>query len=325
MALAADKPRLAILDDYQDLAFKCADWSAVSSLVDITVFKDTIQQATDEEALVERLRPFEIICSMRERTKFPASVLGKLPNLKLLTTTGLRNAAIDMEAARREGIIVAGTGYTGDGTAEHNWTLIMAVARGLVFEHNNTVNGNPQWQNRLSTELGGKTLGLVGLGKLGKATLKFARVFGMEVCAWSPNLTPERAAEAGVKFVSKEELFRTSDVVSVHMVLAPSTKDLIGSTEFGWMKPTAFIVNTSRGPIVNEAALLDALNNEKIAGAGIDVFDIEPLPLDHPIRKAKNITLSPHIGYVGDRLYKVSIFQVFRLCSDPEFLGKRMR
>ncbi|KDQ09267.1 hypothetical protein BOTBODRAFT_37185 [Botryobasidium botryosum FD-172 SS1] len=295
--------KTAVLDDYQGVAFKCADWSSIAPRLAINVYDDTVH---DEDAIVRRLEPYTIICAMRERTKFPRSVLGRLPNLKLLTTTAMRNRGIDVAAANERGIVVCGTQVKGDSTTEHNWALLMAIARHIPTEHANIQEGNKRWQSTVPTGLHGRTIGLVGLGNLGKSTAKIAQAFNMRVVAWSPHLTPERAEEAGVAFAaSKEELMGQSDFISIHMVLADSTRGIIGAPELAAMKPTAYLINTSRGPIVDEGALVSALKEKKIAGAALDVYDVEPLPLDHPLRTLDNVVLSPHLGYVSEENYKV--------------------
>jgi len=294
--------RIAILDDYQHVALTFADWSPLKGITQIDVFSDTL---FDEDLLVQRLDSYDIICAMRERTKFTASLLDRLPKLRLLSTTGMRNAGIDTEHAKKKGILVAGTGGGGNSTLEHIWAIILATARHIAIEDATVKSGNPQWQTQIPVGLSGRTLGLVGVGKLGSQTAQIAKAFNMKVIGWSPNLTPERAAAAGVDCVSKETLLRESDILSIHIVLSDQTRHLIGAAELAMMKPTALLINTSRGPIVHEEALLKALRNQKIAGAGLDVFDIEPLPLDHPLRAQKNVTLSPHNGYVSDSNYKV--------------------
>ncbi|KDQ09265.1 hypothetical protein BOTBODRAFT_179126 [Botryobasidium botryosum FD-172 SS1] len=295
--------KTAILDDYQHAALKCADWSSIAPRLAIDVYDDTIH---DEDAIIKCLEPYTIICAMRERTKFPRSVLERLPNLKLLATTYMRNQGIDVAAANERGVIVCGTHGKGDPTTEHNWALLMAVARHIPVEHANIQAGNKTWQSTVPVGLHGRTIGLVGLGNLGKGTAKIAQAFNMRVVAWSPNLTPERAEEAGVAFAAtKEELMKQSDFVSIHMVLVDSTRGLIGAPELAAMKPTAYFVNTSRGPIVDEDALVSALKEKKIAGAALDVYGVEPLPLDHPLRTLDNVVLSPHLGYVSDDNYKV--------------------
>ncbi|KAF5380302.1 hypothetical protein D9757_007934 [Collybiopsis confluens] len=296
--------RLAILDDYQQVALTTADWTSISNLgVQIDVFTDTL---LDEDSLAKRLEPFEIICAMRERTKFLPSLLDRLPNLKLIATTGMVNRGIDVAHCKQKGILVAGTPGRGTSTVELIWALIMSVARYIVKEHINTISRNPQWQTVVPMGLSGSTLGLIGVGKLGSAIAKIAKVFDMKVVGWSPNLTPERAFQAGVEYVAtKESLLAQSDIVSLHLVLSPTTKHIITASDFEVMKPSAFIINTSRGPLIEEEALVDALKKKKIRGAGLDVFDIEPLPLDHPLRGLDNVTLTPHNGYVNETDYKV--------------------
>jgi len=295
--------RVAILDDYQKVALTTADWSPFAGKLDIHVFTDTL---LDEESLAKRLEPYEIICTMRERTKFLPPLLDRLPNLRLITTTGRTNRGIDVEYAKQKGILVCGTGGGGNATVEHIWALIMSVARYIVTEHMNIKAGNPQWQTVVPMGLSGATLGLIGVGRLGKAIAKIAKVFDMKVVGWSPNFTPERAAEAGVEFAaSKEELLKQSDIVSIHMVLSERSKHIIGAADLATMKNTAFIVNTSRGPLIDEAALVHVLQNKRIAGAGLDVFDVEPLQFDNPLRVLENVTLSPHNGYVSTTNYEV--------------------
>ncbi|TFK30365.1 hypothetical protein FA15DRAFT_579686 [Coprinopsis marcescibilis] len=261
-------------------------------------YSDTIH---DEDALVQRLEPYEIICAMRERTKFNRSLLDRLPNLKFIATTGLRNLGIDITYAKEKGIVVSGTNGGGNTTVEHIWTLLLATVRQLVVEDRNIKAGNPQWQSTLPIGLAGRTLGLIGLGRLGAKTAQIAKIFDLNVIGWSPNLTPERAEAAGVEFVAtKEELLRRSDIVSLHLVLSGSTRHIVKREDLALLKKTAYLINTSRGPLVDEQALVEALQKKVFAGAGLEVFDIEPLPLDHPIRKLENVTLSPHSGYLSD-------------------------
>ncbi|KAF9481685.1 D-isomer specific 2-hydroxyacid dehydrogenase [Pholiota conissans] len=294
-------PRVAILDDYQGVALSSTDWSPLKGKVVVDVFRDTL---LDEDALVQRLEPYDIVCAMRERTKFFRPVLDRLPKLKFIATTGLRNAGIDVAYAKTKGIVVSGTGGAGNATLEHIWALLLATVRYIVVEDANVKAGNPQWQSTMPMGLAGKTLGLVGVGRLGSQTAAIAKAFGMKVVGWSPHLTPERAEAAGVEFVSsKAQLFKESDVISIQLVLSASTTGIITRADLFSMKPTAFFINTSRGPLVDEKALVDVLNEERIAGAGLDVFDIEPLPLDHPLRRAKRVTLSPHSGYLSDTNY----------------------
>ncbi|KAH9846820.1 D-isomer specific 2-hydroxyacid dehydrogenase [Lenzites betulinus] len=294
--------KVAILDDYQNVAFKFADWSSIQSRLAIDTFPDT---TADEDVLVKRLEPYTIICAMRERTKFRASLLDRLPNLRLIATTGPVNRGIDIAHAKSKGIVVSGTGGKGNSTLEHIWALLLATVRHIVVEDARTKASAVPWQSTIPMGLAGKTLGLVGVGRLGAETGRIAKAFGMEVIGWSPNLTPERAEKAGVTYIStKEELLRRSDIVSIHMVLSERTEGMIASADWTAMKPTAFFINTSRGPLVNEADMVEALKQKRIAGAGLDVFDEEPLPLDHPLRKLGNVTLSPHMGYVSDDNYK---------------------
>ncbi|KII93863.1 hypothetical protein PLICRDRAFT_407388 [Plicaturopsis crispa FD-325 SS-3] len=295
--------RVAILDDYQQVALTSADWSAIRDQIDITVFTDTI---ADEDALAERLHPFTVVSTMRERTKLSAALIDRLPNLKLITITGHRNASIDIAHAKGKNILVLGTDSKGNSTLEHIWALILATARGVAIEDANIRARKPQWQSIIPIGLEGRTLGLVGVGLLGTKTAQIAKAFGLKVIGWSPHLTPERAREAGVEYIaSKEELFKQSDIVSLHLVLSDRTHHIITAADIALLKPTALFVNTARGPLVEEPALVEALRGKKIAGAGLDVFEVEPLPLDHPLRSLDNVTLSPHNGYVNDTNYEV--------------------
>ena len=290
--------KIAILDDYQNVALGFADWDSLGARVD--VFTDHIG---DADELVRRLAGYEVVVAMRERTRFPAEILRRLPDLRLLVSTGHRNAAIDVAAARECGIVVSATGYLPHPTAEHTWALILAAARGLPAEERSMREGG--WQVGVGSGLHGRTLGLMGLGRLGSAVAKVGQAFGMETIAWSQNLTAERAAERAVTAVSKEELLRRSDVLSVHLVLSDRSRGLIGARDLELMKPTAWLVNTSRGPIVDESALLEALRAKRIGGAALDVYDTEPLPSDHPLRTTANTVLTPHIGYVTEEVYDV--------------------
>jgi phosphoglycerate dehydrogenase-like enzyme len=295
--------RLAILDDYQNVALKLADWSAVSAKADITVFDDHV---ADLDKVAARLAPFDILVAMRERTPFPRALLERLPNLKLLVTTGMRNAAIDLKAATDQGVVVSGTDGGGPysiSTVELTWALILAAARGIPAHDRSVREGG--WQLPLGTELHGKTFGVLGLGRLGERVAKIALAFGMHVIAWSQNLTAERCAAVGVRHVGKEELFATADFISIHLILSERTRGLVGAKEIGAMKPSAFLVNTSRGPIVDSAALRQALETGRIRGAGLDVFDTEPLPADDPMRRLPRSVLSPHLGYVTEDNYRV--------------------
>jgi len=294
--------RIAILDDYQSVALKYADWSGIREKVAaIDVYTDNI---ADEDALVERLAPYEIICCMRERTKFYAPLLDRLPRLRLLATTGMRNLGIDAEHAKSKGIVVSGTISGSSATLEHIWAIILATVRHVVHEDANVKAKKPQWQSVVPGGLSGKTIGLLGLGRLGIQTATIAKAFGMRVIGWSPNFTPERAAAAGVEFAaSKEDLLRQSDVVSLHIVLSERTRHLLKAEDLALMKPTAYLINTSRGPLVEEPALVAALRAKAIAGAGLDVYDIEPLPLDSPLRDLDNVTLTPHNAYANHESY----------------------
>jgi phosphoglycerate dehydrogenase-like enzyme len=304
--------RVAILDDYQQVALSSADWSAVRELAEITVFTEHIART---EALVRVLEPFHVVVAMRERTAFDAGRFGRLPNLRLLVTTGMANAAIDLAAAGARGITVCGTGGSATATAELTWGLILALARHIPEEDQRlkaagrsggaAIGVGAGWQRTVGTGLAGKRLGLVGLGYQGRKVAKIGRAFGMELLAWSQNLDPERARKARARAVSKEELFSSSDVVTVHYKLSPRSTGLVGPAELALMKPSAFLVNTSRGPIVDHAALLAALRSGSIAGAALDVFDTEPLPLSDPLRTAPNVILTPHLGYVTDDAYRV--------------------
>jgi len=292
--------QVAILDDYQHVALQSADWSRLDGRAEVRVQHE--HHATEAD-LVASLRDVDVVVAMRERTAFPRSVLDQLPRLRLLVTTGPSNAAIDVAAARANGVVVSGTGGAYPAPAELTWTLIHALTRHIVEEDRALRSG--RWQTTLGTELSGRTLGIVGLGRLGQRVARVAHAFDMSVVAWSENLTGERATEGGATLVGKDELFASSDIVSVHLQLSPRTTGLIGPRELGLMRRTAYLVNTSRGPIVDESALVEALRSGSIAGAGLDVFDQEPLPADHPLLSAPHTVLSPHIGYVTRDLYAI--------------------
>jgi phosphoglycerate dehydrogenase-like enzyme len=285
--------RCAILDDYFNLALQVADWSKIKDRVDVTVFD---QPFASPEAAADALKDFEIICAMRERTAFPRALFDALPKLKLLITSGMRNAAIDMEAAKERQVVLCGTHWPHDPTAPLTMGLILELTRNIGRESARMHAGEP-WQAFVGTEIEGKTLGVVGLGKLGAKVSKLAQAFGMNVIAWSPNLTPERCKEAGVTYATKEELFATADIVTVHVVLSQRSRGLVGAADLARMKTSSYLVNTARGPIVDEMALLETLKARKIAGAAVDVFSVEPLPTDHPFRKLDNLVLTPHLGY----------------------------
>jgi len=290
--------KIAVLDDYPNVALSLADWSVLDGRASVTVFNDHLAEA---DAVVERLQPFDIVCVMRERTPLTRAIIERLPRLRLIASTAFRNASIAVKAAEERGIPVVHTGYTSAPTIELTWALILASARNLVAESTSLRNGG--WQQFIGDDMAGQTLGLLGLGNVGSAVAKIGKAFGMKVIAWSQNLTAARAAEVGAEMVTKEELFRQADVVSVHVVLSDRTLGLVGAPELALMKPTARLVNTSRGPIVVEADIIAALKAQKIAGAAIDVFDQEPLPLDHPFRTLPNLLATPHIGYASRGLY----------------------
>ena len=292
--------RVALLDDYQGVALSMADWKSLPAGTDVVAFPDHL---ADEGVLAARLADFDIVMAMRERTPFTRSLLERLPRLRLLITAGMRNASIDMKAAADRGITVCGTAGLPYPTAELAWALILGLMRRIPAEDRATREG--RWQVSLGVGLNGKTLGVLGLGTLGSRVAKVGRAFEMEVLAWSPNLTAARAAEVGATLAPRDELLARADIVSIHLVLGDRSRGLIGARELGLMKGSAYLVNTSRGPIVDEAALIRALRDGTIAGAGLDVFDIEPLPRDHPFRSLPNIVISPHLGYVTEETYRV--------------------
>jgi phosphoglycerate dehydrogenase-like enzyme len=292
--------QVEVLDDYQHVALQSADWSRLDGRAEVHVQHE--HQASEAD-LVASLRDADVVIAMRERTAFPRHVLDQLPRLRLLVTTGPSNAAIDVAAAQANGVVVCGTGGAYPAPAELTWALIHALTRKIVEEDRALRSGS--WQTTLGTELSGRTLGIVGLGRLGQRVARVAHAFDMTVVAWSENLTSEQATEVGASLVGKDELFASSDIVSVHLQLSPRTTGLIGSRELGLMRPTAYLVNTSRGPIVDEPALVEALRSRSIAGAGLDVFDEEPLPADHPLLSVPDTVLTPHIGYVTRDLYAI--------------------
>jgi len=292
--------RCAILDDYQNVALKLADWTALKDKIDITVFNAPFASVADAAA---KLKDFEIICAMRERTPFGKDVIATLPKLKLLVTSGMRNAAIDIPAATERGIVVAGTGGVGNPTAALAIGLMLELTRKIGFENARMKAGQP-WQSTIGEDLDGKTFGVVGLGKLGQKVAEIAKAIGMNVLAWSTNLTPEACAAAGVTYATKEQLFSQADVISVHVVLSARSRGLIGRDDLRRMKPTSYLINTARAPIIDEDALIEVLREKRIAGAGLDVFPVEPLPVDHPLRKLDNAVLTPHLGYVTEETYR---------------------
>src|ERR1700677_3722346 len=293
------KYKIAVLDDYQNAALESADWSALRDRADIAVFQNHL---SDPDAVIERLLPFDVICVMRERTSLPRSVIERLPNLKLIASTGPVNASIDLAAAGDHAVSVVHTGYRSDPTIEFTWALILASARNIVTENNSVRSGG--WQQTVGTDLHGKTLGVLGLGRIGSRVARIGSAFGMNLVAWSQNMTSETAQRAGASLVSKEQLFEQADILTIHLVLSGRTRGLVGAAELARMKPTARLINASRGPIVDEQALISVLEERRIAGAAIDVFDIEPLPPSHPFRTLDNVLTTPHIGYVSQGLYK---------------------
>lgn len=291
--------QIAVIDDWQDVARDVVDWSVLDSLGEVTFEHD---YPADNATLAERLGRYQVICVMRERTRFDEDLLKRLPDLKLLVTGGMRNAALDMQAAAKLGIKVCGTDSYKHAAPELTWALIMAATRNLVNEANSLRAGH--WQQGLGGDLHGKTLGILGLGSIGQRVAQFGQVFGMKVIAWSENLTVERAEQVGVTYVSKQALFEQADVLSVHLVLSERSRGLVDAQALGWMKPTALLVNTARGPIVDEAALIKALQKQHIAGAALDVFEQEPLQAMHPFRTLDNVLATPHVGYVSRQNYE---------------------
>ena len=291
--------KVAVLDDYQGVAAEIADWSQLPAGTEVEYFRDHI---SDEDALVERLRDFQVVMGMRERTGFPRSVLERLPQLRLLVTTGGRNAGFDEAAATELGIVLCGTGGAGEGPTELTWGLILALLRQIPLEDQRTRGG--QWGTTIGVGLKGKTLGLIGLGHIGSLVARVGNAFDMNVVGWSQNMTAQRATECGAVFVDKDSLFRDSDIVSVHLRLSDRTRGLVGARELGLMKPAAYFINISRGPIVDEDALVDALQRRAIVGAGLDTVNVEPLPLDHPFLTLTNTVLTPHLGYVTQESYR---------------------
>lgn len=297
--------KVAVLDDYQDAARRYAPWQDLGAAIDLTVFRDHLH---DEAAVIARLQPFQVVCMMRERTPLPPRVLDALPNLKLVITTGMWNAVLAVEHARARGITVCGTQSMQSGTPELTWLLLLALARHYDAERASVRAGG--WQTGVGMDLRKRTLGLLGLGTIGTRVAKVANAFGMEVLAWSQNLTDERAAEAGARRVDKATLLAESDFVSLHLKLSERTHHVIGAAELARMKRSAYLLNTSRGPLVDEAALVAALRERTIAGAGLDVFDVEPLPAGHPFRTLSNVVVTPHIGYVTEAGYQLFFRQI---------------
>ncbi len=291
--------KIAVLDDYQKIAREMADWSPIEAAHEVTFFHEPIG---DRDAVASALKDYDVLCIMRERTLFDRATLEGLGNLKYLVTTGMRNAALDVEHLKERGIPVSGTGGSTNATPELAWGLMLSLARHIPTENQRMREGN--WITTLGVDLAGNTLGILGLGRLGAMVAKVGNAFGMNVIAWSQNLNDEKAAEAGAKRVSKEDLFRQSDFISIHYKLSERSTGLVGAAELALMKPTAFIVNTSRGPIIDNDALIAALKAGQIGGAGLDVYDSEPLAKDHPIRSCPRTVLTPHLGYVSEATYR---------------------
>jgi phosphoglycerate dehydrogenase-like enzyme len=292
--------KIAVLDDYQNIALQMADWSSIPGNPEIRVFNNHL---SEEDALVERLLPFDVACIMRERTQMTATLLDRLPNLKLIASTGPRNAAIDLEAAMRRGIEVLHTRYDSTPTIEFTWAMILALAKNVTMENTSLRGGG--WQTGVGADLHGKTLGVLGLGNIGSRVAEVGRFLGMNVIAWSQNLTLEKAGASGARLVDKDELFREADFLTIHLVLSTRTRGIVGRSELALMKSTAFLINTARGPIVQETALVETLRDQKIAGAAIDVFDYEPLPVEHLLRQLPNVLATPHIAYGSRSLYEI--------------------
>ncbi|HEU4566788.1 MAG TPA: D-2-hydroxyacid dehydrogenase family protein [Marmoricola sp.] len=290
---------IIVLDDYQGVAAELADWSRLRAQGRVEFSRDHV---ADPDALVRRLEPYDVVVLMRERTALPATVVDRLPRLRLVVTTGRRNPVIDLDACRRRGVVVCNTGSPPGSTVEHTWALLLGLCRHLVEEATNVREG--RWQSTLGRDLGGRTLGVLGLGRIGSEVVRVARAFGMDVVAWSRSLTPERAADAGAQAVPFEEVFTRADVVSIHLVLADGTRGLVGERELRLMRPGSLLVNTSRGPIVDTGALVSALADGHLGGAAVDVFDTEPLPADHPMRRTPRLLATPHLGYVTERVYR---------------------
>jgi D-3-phosphoglycerate dehydrogenase len=292
--------RCAILDDYQNVALKMADWSALKGKADITVFNEHLGEASN---IIKALKDFDIVCAMRERTPFRRETVEALPKLKLLLTSGARNASFDMEALKERGVVVCGTGGFGNSTAGITIGLLLELTRKIGFE-NARMKAGEKWQITMGQDVEGRTMGIVGLGKLGLRVATIAKALGMKVNAWSQNLTKEKCDEAGVGYLPKDKLMATSDVITIHLILSQRSRGLISREDLARMKPSSYLINTARGPIVDEDALLDMLRGRKIAGAGLDTYSVEPLPVDHPLRKLDNVILTPHLGYVTEEAYR---------------------
>jgi phosphoglycerate dehydrogenase-like enzyme len=295
----AAKIRIAVLDDYQHVATRCADWSPLDGRAEVTIFHDHV---ADHDALIQRLAPFDALCVMRERTPLTAELIAALPRLRLIASTGRGNASIDVDAAEARGVEVLHTNYSSTPTIEFVWAAILGIARNIAGEAASVRVGN--WQVGLGTELRGKTLGILGLGRIGSKVARIGQAFGMEVIAWSQNLAEETASALGVRRVSKQDLLAQSDFLTIHTRLSERTQGIIGADDLATMKTSARLINSSRGPIVDEAALIDALSHGRLAGAAVDVFAEEPLPAGHPFRHLPNVLATPHIGYVTEEMYR---------------------
>jgi phosphoglycerate dehydrogenase-like enzyme len=292
--------RIAVLDDYQGVALEMADWSPVLSRAEVDLFSEHV---ADREELVSMLAEYDVVVLMRERTALTGDVIERLPELKLIVTTGRRNPVIDLETARSRGVVVCGTGSRATAPVELTWALILALSRQLLTEATNVREG--RWQSTIGRDLSGRVLGIVGLGRIGSEVAAVAHAFGMDVLAWSANLTTERAETLGARAVTLDTLLTESDVVTIHLVLSERTRGLIGPRELGLMKPDALLVNTARGPIIDEAAIVKALHSGLLGGVGLDVFAEEPLPVDHPLRTSPGTLITPHIGYVTEAVYRL--------------------
>ncbi len=294
------KLKVAVLDDFQQVSTSFADWSLITDRVDLTIFD---RHEADENKLIHQLLPFEIICVMRERTPLNRTILSQLTNCKLIVSTGARNASIDLAAAEEFGITVKNTGYLASGAPELTWALLLAIARNIPQESINMRSGD--WQTTIGTDLKGKTIGIIGLGRIGSRIARYAQAFEMRILAWSPNLTQEKAIEAGATLVTKNELFKESDFITIHMVLGQRSREIIKMQDLKLMKSTAYLINTSRGPLIREADLIEILQERKIRGAALDVYDTEPLSPDHPFRKMDNVLATAHIGFVTEETYRL--------------------
>ena len=315
--------KIAVLDDYQNVALQMGDWSRLLDRAEITVFNEHI---SDPQLLIEKLAPFDVLCVMRERTPLPRALIESLPRLKLIASTGPRNRTIDMAAAKERAVTVVFTGIAYDSTVELTWALILASARHITAESWSLRHG--AWQTKVGKDLHGRTLGILGLGEIGTRVATIGRAFGMRVIAWSQNLTAEKANAADVRLVSKEELFRHADILSIHLILSERSRGLVGAKELALMKSTAYLVNTSRGPIIKETDLIDALSENRIAGAALDVFDEEPLSNAHLYRSLENVLATPHIGYVTENIYRTFYGDIVnhldRWLSNPRYTGENM-